>query len=121
MKITFYGAAREVTGSCYLVEAAGKKFLVDCGMFQGDRYSDLRNHEPFPFDPTVIDWVIITHAHLDHTGRLPKLVREGFRGPVYSTAATCRLNEIMWKDSVHVMEMNLEHYGHESVRTLNQL
>jgi len=113
MKITFYGAAREVTGSCYLVEAAGKRFLVDCGMFQGDRYSDLRNHEPFPFDPTTIDWVIITHAHLDHTGRLPKLVREGFRGPVYSTAPTCRLNEIMWKDSVHVMEMNLEHYGHE--------
>ncbi|MDD4995583.1 MAG: MBL fold metallo-hydrolase [Patescibacteria group bacterium] len=113
MKLTFLGAAGEVTGSCYLVEAAGKKFLVECGMFQGERYSDLRNHEPFPFDPTKIDWVIITHSHIDHTGRIPRLVREGFRGPIFSTAPTCRLNELMWMDSVNVMEMGRKYYGQE--------
>jgi len=114
MKVTFYGAASEVTGSCFLIETDDhKKFLVECGMFQGERYSDERNHERFSFDPTDIDWVILTHAHLDHTGRTPKLVREGFRGPIYSTAPTCRLNKIMWLDSVHIMEWNLKKYGHE--------
>ena len=113
MKITFLGAASEVTGSCFLVEAAHKKFLVDCGMFQGERYSDLRNHEPFGFDPTEIDWVILTHAHMDHGGRIPKLAREGFRGSIYCTAPTARLCEIMWLDSVYVMKMNMEKYGHE--------
>ncbi|MBU0648745.1 MBL fold metallo-hydrolase [Patescibacteria group bacterium] len=115
MKITFLGAAGEVTGSCYLVEAAHKKFLVECGMFQGERYSDLRNHEPFDFDPTEIDWLVLTHAHMDHTGRVPKLVKEGFRGPIYASVPTCRLCEIMWQDSVHVMKMNLEKYGHETL------
>jgi len=114
MKVTFYGAASEVTGSCFLVETAEHhKFLVECGMFQGERYSDERNHERFAFDPTEIDWLILTHSHLDHTGRTPKLVREGFRGPIYSTAPTCRLNQIMWRDSVHIMENNLKRYGHE--------
>jgi len=111
MKITFFGAAREVTGSCYLVEAEGKKFLVECGLFQGGRHSEERNKEPFPFNPKDLDWVILTHAHLDHTGRVPKLIRDGFDGPIYTTAPTCRLCEIMWKDSVHIMQMNFERHG----------
>jgi len=110
MKISFYGAAREVTGSCYLVEAEGKKILVDCGLFQGGRHSEERNKEPFPFDPKEIDWLILTHAHLDHIGRTPKLVRDGFSGPIYTTAPTCRLCAIMWQDSVHIMQINLEKY-----------
>jgi len=112
MRITFCGAAGEVTGSCYLLETAGAKILVDCGMFQGSKFADDRNHADFPFDPKTIDALLITHAHLDHTGRIPKLVREGFRGRVFSTAPTAALAKIILEDALEVMKYAMEKQGH---------
>ena len=80
-KLTFLGAAGTVTGSKYLVEAAGKKLLVDCGIFQGSQELSERNYKPLPVDPKTIDYVVLTHAHLDHTGWLPVLVKDGYHGP----------------------------------------
>ena len=88
MQLKFCGGAGQVTGSCFLFEAGAQRFLVDCGMFQGPRETWARNLEPFPFDASAIGFVILTHAHLDHCGLLPRLHREGFRGPVYATPAT---------------------------------
>ncbi len=103
MKIIFYGAAREVTGSNILVEAAGKKILLDCGLFQGSRLNEERNSEPFAYNPTQIDFVVICHAHLDHTGRLPKLYKNGFRGAVYATAPTKELARLVLLDADKLM------------------
>ncbi|MCL5942623.1 MAG: MBL fold metallo-hydrolase [Actinobacteria bacterium] len=108
MQLQVCGAAREVTGSCYLVEATRCQFLVDCGLHQGGAAEDLRNREPFPFDPTAIDFLLLTHAHIDHSGLIPKLVRDGFRGPVHTTTATADLAEIMLLDSAHIQEMEAE-------------
>lgn len=99
MNITFLGATKTVTGSNFLVEGAGKKFLVDCGMYQGKATEELENEAPFVFDVKDIDFMLLTHAHIDHSGRIPKLYNEGFRGPVYATKATCDLCEIMLPDS----------------------
>ncbi|OHA09118.1 MAG: hypothetical protein A3B37_01065 [Candidatus Sungbacteria bacterium RIFCSPLOWO2_01_FULL_59_16] len=122
ISLSFYGGAREVTGACYLLEiggpsahapasanaAAGKagstsalRVLVDCGMFQGCEDCDVRNHAPFPFDASAIDAVLITHAHIDHIGRLPKLFRDGFRGPIYGTPPTRDLAEILLEDAMN--------------------
>lgn len=109
MIITFLGAAGTVTGSKYLLEIAGRKILVDCGLFQGIKKLRLRNREPFPVDPATIDAVVLTHAHLDHTGYLPLLVRNGFAGPVYSTAATGELCGILLPDAGHLQEEEAEH------------
>lgn len=103
-RLSFYGGAREVTGACYLLEANGKNLLVDCGMFQGCADCDLRTHQPFPFDPKKVDAVVITHAHVDHVGRLPKLYREGFRGAVYATPPTRDLAEILLEDAMNFFE-----------------
>lgn len=108
MKITFHGAAQEVTGSCTMIETQGVRFLVDCGMFQGGREAAGRNRAPFVFDPSDIDFVLLTHAHIDHSGLLPKLWRSGFRGPVYTTSATASLLEIMLRDSAHIQESDAE-------------
>ena len=108
MNITFLGAAREVTGSCYLVETEGARFLVDCCMVQGGREASERNHKPFAFDPKTIDFVLLTHAHIDHSGLLPKLTRSGFPGPIYTTAATADLLEVMLPDSAHIQESDAE-------------
>ncbi len=108
MKITFHGAAQEVTGSCTMVETGKMRFLVDCGMFQGGREADGRNRAPFTFDPRTIDFVLLTHAHIDHSGLLPKLWREGFRGPVHTTSATAQLLNIMLRDSAHIQESDAE-------------
>ena len=101
MNITFLGAAREVTGSCFLVETEDLRFLVDCGMHQGGRDAMARNHEPFAFDPKTIDFVLLTHAHIDHSGLLPKLTRAGFAGPIYTTDASADLLQVMLPDSAH--------------------
>ncbi len=100
ISLTFYGGAREVTGSCYLLEAHGKKILIDCGMFQGCEDCDVRNHLPFPFKASEVDLAIITHAHVDHIGRLPKLFREGFRGTVFATPPTKDLVEPLLNDAL---------------------
>ncbi|MCK9515258.1 MAG: MBL fold metallo-hydrolase [Ottowia sp.] len=108
MNITFLGAAREVTGSCFLVETGAVRFLVDCGMVQGGREADGRNRKPFAFDPKAIDFVLLTHAHIDHSGLLPKLTRAGFRGPVHATTATADLLKVMLPDSAHIQERDAE-------------
>lgn len=108
MKITFLGATRTVTGSNYLVEAAGKKFLVDCGMWQGNSELEMQNAEDFEFNPQEIDFMLLTHAHIDHSGRIPKLYKEGYRSPIYAHKATCDLCTLMLPDSGHIQEMEIE-------------
>jgi len=103
-KITFLGAAGTVTGSKYLVEAEGKRLLVDCGLFQGSNELEQRNWNKPPVDPSAIDWVILTHAHIDHTGYIPRLVHLGYRGPFYANAATSELCQLLLPDSAHLQE-----------------
>lgn len=102
--LKFLGAAGAVTGSRSLFQINDKHYLIDCGLFQGPKESRLKNWEEFPFDPQKIDAVILTHAHIDHSGYLPKLVREGFRGPIYCSQATADLLQIMLMDSAHLQE-----------------
>lgn len=104
MRLSFHGADREVTGSCHLLEAAGKRVLVDCGMLQGSRELDAENAAPFGFDPRTIDFLLLTHAHLDHCGRLPLLYRQGFRGEVIATAATHELARLVIMDAAHLQD-----------------
>ena len=116
MKITFLGAARTVTGSNFLVEGAGKKFLVDCGMYQGKITEELENEEPFRFDVHEIDFMLLTHAHIDHSGRIPKLYNEGYRNEIIATKATCDLCAIMLPDSGHIQEMEVEWKNKRRIR-----
>ncbi len=102
-KVTFFGASRNVTGSCYLLETSGARVLVDCGMYQERKYQG-RNWHPFPFSPESLDAVFLTHAHLDHCGLLPKLVRDGYRGKIYCTQATAEVAQIILLDSAHLQE-----------------
>jgi len=104
MEITFHGAAREVTGSCHLVDCGGTRILLDCGLIQGGRERHERNRAPFPFDVTTIDAVVLSHAHIEHSGRLPLLRKSGYRGPIFTTAPTARLLEIMLADSGRIQE-----------------
>ena len=104
MQITFHGAARGVTGSCHLVECGGTRILLDCGLIQGGRERHERNRTPFPFAPATIDAVVLSHAHIDHSGRPPLLRKHGYRGPIFTTATTARLLEIMLADSGHIQE-----------------
>ena len=108
-KLTFLGAAGSVTGSKYLVEAAGKRLLVDCGIFQGSPELSDRNFQPLPIDPKIIDYAVLTHAHLDHTGWLPVLVRAGYRGPIFANQATIELATLLLKDSAHLQEEDTRH------------
>lgn len=108
MKITFLGAAKTVTGSNFLVEGAGKRFLVDCGMYQGQATEEMENEAPFLFDVHSIDFMLLTHAHIDHSGRIPKLYKEGYRGDIIATKATCDLCQIMLPDSGHIQEVEIE-------------
>lgn len=116
MKITFLGATKTVTGSNFLVEGAGKKFLVDCGMYQGSAKDELENSEPFPFDIQEIDFMLLTHAHIDHSGRIPKLYVEGYRNPVITTKATRDLCSIMLPDSGHIQEQEAEWKNRKRIR-----
>ena len=101
MKLSFYGADRCVTGSCHCVEINGKTILIDCGLQQG---RDEIDNGALPFRPGQIDYVLVTHAHIDHSGRIPLLIRQGFRGTVLTTRLTAELMEIMLQDSAHIQE-----------------
>ncbi|MGQ9495395.1 MAG: MBL fold metallo-hydrolase RNA specificity domain-containing protein [Thermoanaerobaculaceae bacterium] len=103
-RLTFLGATGTVTGSRYLLEVHGRRILVDAGLFQGEKELRLRNWQPFPVPASSVDAVILTHAHIDHTGFLPRLVREGFRGPVYATPPTARLLTVLLPDAAHLQE-----------------
>lgn len=103
MKLSFFGGARTVTGANYLIENGKSKILVDCGLFQGCRFCDRRNYNKFAYDARKIDAVLLTHAHIDHSGRLPKLVKDGFRGEIFATKPTIDLVELMLRDSADVM------------------
>ncbi|MGA2128156.1 MAG: MBL fold metallo-hydrolase [Xanthobacteraceae bacterium] len=109
LKISFHGADRGVTGSCHLVECAGKRILIDCGLYQGGRELDEENAEPFGFDAAGIDYVLLTHAHLDHCGRLPLLAKRGFRGEIIATAASRELARLVMLDAAHLLEEDARH------------
>jgi metallo-beta-lactamase family protein len=104
MKLTFVGGAQRVTGSCYLLEEEDAKILVDCGLNQGERALEEENFEPFPFEPSKIDALLVTHSHVDHIGRIPRLVKEGFRGPIYSTPPTKDESYELLLDTINVMK-----------------
>jgi metallo-beta-lactamase family protein len=114
MRITFFGATKTVTGSCHLVEVGGLEVLLDCGMYQG--HDAARNHEAFPFEPADIGYVVLTHAHLDHCGLIPKLVREGFRGHVISTRPTAEIARLILLDAAHLQEEEAERGARRALR-----
>ncbi len=112
MQLQFCGANREVTGSCHLLTIKNKRFLIDCGMFQGSDFNEGKNFEDFPFDPKSIDALLVTHAHHDHVGRIPKLVKQGFSGPIYATKATTELTPLIWEDSFSIMSYDHEKFDY---------
>ena len=111
--LQFLGAAGTVTGSKYLLEAGGERLLIDCGLFQGEKELRLRNWSPLPVPPSSIHWVVLTHAHLDHTGYLPRLVKDGFKGPIWATPATVELAKLVLPDSGHLQEEDAEYANHK--------
>jgi metallo-beta-lactamase family protein len=111
MKVSFHGAAGEVTGSCTLLETNGQKILIDCGLFQGSNFAEAKNFEDFTFNPKEISAVILTHAHLDHVGRLPKLIKSGFSGLIYATPPTADLAGLVLEDAFEIMEYNHRKLG----------
>ena len=110
MKVTFAGAARTVTGSCYYIDNGKYKFLVDCGAFQGSDKLDKLNREPFPFNPAELDFVLLTHAHYDHCGRLPLLTKQGFQGKIIATKPTKDLTNIVLNDAAYLQKEDFEHF-----------
>ena len=114
MKLTFLGAAHEVTGSCTLLEACGKHILIDCGMEQGE---DIYENCDLPISPTDIDAICLTHAHIDHSGKLPAMVAAGYSGPIYATGATTRLCDIMLRDSAHIQEFEAQWRNRKAKRS----
>src|SRR5512143_2856386 len=108
MKITFHGAAQEVTGSMHLIEVNDKRVLLDTGMFQGRRNDTYERNLKFPFDPTTIDALVLSHAHIDHSGNIPNLVKQGYKGDIYATFATRDLCAVMLLDSAHIQESDVE-------------
>ena len=117
MKITFLGATKTVTGSNFLLEAAGKKIIIDCGLYQGKALEERENYEDFAYNVHDIDFMLLTHAHIDHSGRIPKLYNEGYRNPIYATKATCDLCSIMLPDSGHIQEMENEWRNRKRIRS----
>jgi metallo-beta-lactamase family protein len=109
MRVTFVGGARDVTGSCHKIDCCGKTILLDCGMHQGHRDEADRLNRSFPFDPASIDFVLLSHAHIDHSGNLPTLVKHGFSGSIITTRATADLLKVMLKDSAHIQERDIEY------------
>jgi metallo-beta-lactamase family protein len=121
MQLEFFGAAGEVTGSCHILRVAGHQLLLDCGMIQGDRDAPARNRLPFPFDPAAIDAVVLSHAHIDHCGRLPLLVKRGFRGPIYTNKACADLVPILLRDSANLAMREAERERVEPLYDLNDV
>ena len=117
MRLRFLGAAHTVTGSCYMLEVQDTKILIDCGMFQGSKRIKELNQEDFLFTPAELDAVFLTHAHVDHSGLIPKLCREGFKGPVYATKTTCDLAQIMLPDSAHIQVSDAEMRNRKGARS----
>lgn len=109
--IKFCGAAGTVTGSCSHIQFGKTEFLVDCGLFQGNRTTQQLNYEDFPFDASKIKFLLLTHAHIDHSGLIPKLVKAGFNGPIYATDATKDLLEFMLPDSAYIQESNVSRHN----------
>ena len=107
-ELTFCGAAGTVTGSCSYIKSETAKFLVDCGLFQGNRTTEELNHQPFPFDAASAEFLLLTHAHIDHSGLLPKLTGGGFDGPIYATEPTVDLLQFMLRDSAYIQESNIK-------------
>ncbi len=116
MRIHFHGAARTVTGSMHLIEVNGARLLLECGLFQGRRKETYARNHNFPFDPRRIDAVLLSHAHIDHSGNLPNLVKQGFEGPIYATAATRDLAEVMLLDSGHIQEYDVQFVNRRRAR-----
>ena len=116
MKLSFHGADHDVTGSCHMIECAGKRILIDCGLFQGERELVDENAEPFGFEPAGIDFLLLTHAHLDHCGRLPLLVKRGFKGEIITTAASRELARLVLLDSGHLHEQETLHNARHAAR-----
>ncbi|MDN5318982.1 MAG: metallo-beta-lactamase family protein [Thermovirga sp.] len=114
MRLRILGAAQEVTGSNYLLEVDGRRVLVDCGLYQGANSGD--NHVPLDYDPSTIDAVLLTHAHLDHTGKVPLLVKQGYKGPVYGTRPTLELCDILWRDAAHIQKEDAEWQSRKNMR-----
>lgn len=112
MRITFHGAAQTVTGSQYLLEVNGARLLLECGLFQGRRQESYQRNQTFRFDPSSLQAVLLSHAHIDHSGNLPNLVKQGYQGPIYATSATVDLTDIMLRDSGHVQEANIDSVNH---------
>ena len=109
MEIEVFGAAKEVTGSCYSISLQDEKILVDCGMFQGSKDQERMNYENFPFNPSEYQALLLTHAHLDHCGRIPKLVKHGFKGKIYATDTTRELAFIIMMDSAKIAAEDTDH------------
>jgi len=121
MKLEFFGAAAEVTGSCHVLHVGKYKVLLDCGLIQGSRKDEERNRDPFPFDASKIDAVVLSHAHLDHCGRLPLMVKRGFRGPVYAQEASCELVAILLADAAHLAERDAEYRSRKTGKKVKPL
>ena len=113
MKLGFYGAAGEVTGSNHMLDGGGAKILIDCGFFQGVKVCDDKNNNPFAYDPSTVDALFVTHAHLDHVGRIPKLMNEGFKGKIYSTPPTREIAKLMLEDTVRIIDREAKADNHE--------
>ena len=116
IRLKFCGAAKQVTGSCYLLTTPQSRFLVDCGLFQGPKKVRALNYEPFPFRPDDVDFVLQTHAHIDHSGLLPKLTSTGFTGKIFAAEGTRDLLTFMLPDSGYIQEMEVEHRNRRNQR-----